>query len=398
MTPGSSPPVPRQRGDRRLHVDHRPGAVPDPARSAAHLRAQPRARSLGQRIARFARLGVNVPGRPRMNTARRGRYECRSLCAMTEDPLVEPVETKGPGGSTRLDASPGQTTSPSRCGCAGRSANGCWREGVEPYPRHGAAHATSSRDVVAQYDAEELGPDHHTGDQVAVTGRVIFLRNTGKLCFARLREGDGTELQAMFSLADVGRGVARGLQGAGRPRRPHRGRRARSSPAGAASCRPGRHLADGRQGAASAAQRAPAAHRRGAGAAALRRHDRPARSARDRPRRRRRCCASLRDTLRRPRVTSRSRRRSCSSPTAARRAAVPHPPQCVRPGHAAADRAGARPEAGDGRRRRPGLRDRPHLPQRGPRLDARGGVLDARGLPGVRRLQHDGRPQPATCA
>ena len=39
---------------------------------------------------------------------------------------------------------------------------------------------------------------------VSVTGRVIFLRNTGKLCFARLREGDGTEIQVMLSLADVG--------------------------------------------------------------------------------------------------------------------------------------------------------------------------------------------------
>ena len=43
-----------------------------------------------------------------------------------------------------------------------------------------------------------------TGDTVGVTGRVIFLRNTGKLCFATLREGDGTELQAMLSLASVG--------------------------------------------------------------------------------------------------------------------------------------------------------------------------------------------------
>ncbi len=37
-----------------------------------------------------------------------------------------------------------------------------------------------------------------------MTGRVMFLRNTGKLCFVRLREGDGTELQVMLSLADVG--------------------------------------------------------------------------------------------------------------------------------------------------------------------------------------------------
>jgi len=33
---------------------------------------------------------------------------------------------------------------------------------------------------------------------------VIFKRDTGKLAFATLREGDGTELQAMFSLDQVG--------------------------------------------------------------------------------------------------------------------------------------------------------------------------------------------------
>ena len=33
---------------------------------------------------------------------------------------------------------------------------------------------------------------------------MIFQRNTGKLCFARLREGDGSEIQVMLSLADVG--------------------------------------------------------------------------------------------------------------------------------------------------------------------------------------------------
>jgi len=59
-------------------------------------------------------------------------------------------------------------------------------------------------EVTSTYDAEVLGPDHHTGAEVAVTGRVIFLRNTGRLCFARLREGDGTELQVMLSLADLG--------------------------------------------------------------------------------------------------------------------------------------------------------------------------------------------------
>jgi lysyl-tRNA synthetase, class II len=46
--------------------------------------------------------------------------------------------------------------------------------------------------------------DSATGEKVAVAGRVIFVRNTGKLCFAMLREGDGTELQAMLSLDRVG--------------------------------------------------------------------------------------------------------------------------------------------------------------------------------------------------
>jgi lysyl-tRNA synthetase class 2 len=50
----------------------------------------------------------------------------------------------------------------------------------------------------------DLPPDTATGERVGVTGRVIFVRNTGKLCFATLREGDGTELQAMLSLAKVG--------------------------------------------------------------------------------------------------------------------------------------------------------------------------------------------------
>jgi len=49
----------------------------------------------------------------------------------------------------------------------------------------------------------ELPAGTETGRQVGVTGRVIFVRNTGKLCFATLRE-DGVELQAMLSQDRVG--------------------------------------------------------------------------------------------------------------------------------------------------------------------------------------------------
>ena len=50
----------------------------------------------------------------------------------------------------------------------------------------------------------DLAADAATGDIVGVTGRVVFARNSGKLCFATLQDGDGTHLQAMISLAGVG--------------------------------------------------------------------------------------------------------------------------------------------------------------------------------------------------
>lgn len=49
-----------------------------------------------------------------------------------------------------------------------------------------------------------LQTGEETQDVVGIAGRVVFVRNTGKLCFATLQEGDGTRLQAMISLAEVG--------------------------------------------------------------------------------------------------------------------------------------------------------------------------------------------------
>ncbi|GMA18148.1 hypothetical protein GCM10025862_01690 [Arsenicicoccus piscis] len=74
-------------------------------------------------------------------------------------------------------------------------------EGVEPYPVSvPRTHALS--DVHAGWEHLETGEE--TTDEVGVAGRVVFLRNTGKLCFATLQEGVGTRLQVMLSLAEVG--------------------------------------------------------------------------------------------------------------------------------------------------------------------------------------------------
>ena len=74
-------------------------------------------------------------------------------------------------------------------------------EGQDPYPVT-VPRTHSLGEVRAAHP--DLPPDTGTGEVVGVTGRVIFLRNTGKLCFATLQEGDGTQLQAMISLALVG--------------------------------------------------------------------------------------------------------------------------------------------------------------------------------------------------
>ena len=75
---------------------------------------------------------------------------------------------------------------------------------VEPYPV-AVARTSSLADIRAKYADLEI--DKATGDIQSLTGRVIFKRDTGKLCFATLREGDGTELQAMLSLDKVGQEV-----------------------------------------------------------------------------------------------------------------------------------------------------------------------------------------------
>ncbi|MFV8381652.1 lysine--tRNA ligase [Corynebacterium hindlerae] len=86
--------------------------------------------------------------------------------------------------------------------------------GTDAYPVV-VDRTTSIKDVRAKYNVVTEGTEpidgvvnlqvgEETQDEVAIAGRVIFVRNTGKLCFASIQEGDGTRIQAMLSLAEVG--------------------------------------------------------------------------------------------------------------------------------------------------------------------------------------------------
>ncbi|WP_130415330.1 lysine--tRNA ligase [Xylanimonas ulmi] len=74
-------------------------------------------------------------------------------------------------------------------------------EGVDPYPV-GVPVTHTIAAVRAAYGHLEAGQE--TDDLAGVAGRVVFLRNTGKLCFVTLQDGEGNRLQAMLSLAVVG--------------------------------------------------------------------------------------------------------------------------------------------------------------------------------------------------
>ena len=58
--------------------------------------------------------------------------------------------------------------------------------GVDPYPVT-VRRTTSLGEVRERFP--DLAPDATTGEQVAVAGRIVLKRDSGKLCFATLRDG-----------------------------------------------------------------------------------------------------------------------------------------------------------------------------------------------------------------
>jgi len=73
--------------------------------------------------------------------------------------------------------------------------------GSEAYPV--SLPITHTIDQVRQ-NYPDLDVDVATGDKVSLAGRVMFQRNTGKLCFATLQAGSGSRIQVMLSQDKVG--------------------------------------------------------------------------------------------------------------------------------------------------------------------------------------------------
>ena len=73
--------------------------------------------------------------------------------------------------------------------------------GGQAYPV-GVARTHTLEEIRAKFP--DLEPDTATGQTVGIGARVVYVRNKGKLCFATVQSGEGTRLQVMLSLANVG--------------------------------------------------------------------------------------------------------------------------------------------------------------------------------------------------
>lgn len=103
--------------------------------------------------------------------------------------------------ATKVEAAQENADAPEQLRIRRQKRDRLLEAGADPYPV-AVARTRTLAEIRREY--QQLPPDTHTGAVVGIAGRVIFLRNTGKLCFARLQEGDGTQLQAMIGRDGVG--------------------------------------------------------------------------------------------------------------------------------------------------------------------------------------------------
>lgn len=74
--------------------------------------------------------------------------------------------------------------------------------GISPYPVQ-LPITTTIADIRTKFEGTEAGVEM-TEERVGVAGRVMLFRTGGKICFATLQDGEGTRLQVIVSLNNVG--------------------------------------------------------------------------------------------------------------------------------------------------------------------------------------------------
>ena len=108
------------------------------------------------------------------------------------------AQTPQPGGQT---GAPAGDDTPEQMRVRALKRQRLIDAGMSPYPV--VLPLTSTiKQVRADYSGLETGEE--TDVVVGLAGRVMLMRNGGKLCFATLQDGEGTRVQVMLSAAHVG--------------------------------------------------------------------------------------------------------------------------------------------------------------------------------------------------
>ena len=147
---------------------------------------------------------VHVSTAPSLFRSRRGvAWRPGGTCPGRESPVNLGIVTSQNTSAPNTAAEPHDASEQTRIRMEKRAK--LIERGVEAYPV-GVERTHSLSEIREKY--AHLQADETTGDVVGVTGRIVFIRNTGKLCFATLQEGgvDGkaVRLQVMLSLANIG--------------------------------------------------------------------------------------------------------------------------------------------------------------------------------------------------
>ncbi|MCL3778394.1 lysine--tRNA ligase [Actinomyces sp. 186855] len=149
---------------------------------------------------------MSVPPRPGAHSpaARRGGRGCAGTLARVSDENQNPAAEPAVPTTTTAEQSRKQPKAEPGPGeqfeVRAAKRERLKAEGWEPYPVQLPVTTTIAA-VRRRHEGLEAGVE--TEDVVGVAGRVVFLRNTGKLCFVTLQDGAGATLQAMVSAKNL---------------------------------------------------------------------------------------------------------------------------------------------------------------------------------------------------
>lgn len=131
---------------------------------------------------------------------RRGRTDEAGSLERADDRYADEVRAMLPAPEDPLAAAMSTDGLPEQMRVRREKLDRLRAAGVEPYPTNYPRTHTLAQ---VRAEAGELAPDTQTGRIVSVVGRVMLKRDSGKLCFATMRDGSG-DMQVMLSVDRAG--------------------------------------------------------------------------------------------------------------------------------------------------------------------------------------------------